>query len=109
MQRRSLLRSATALAAFEPLLSEAQEQGESTTLKDIPLGPNVKRTIERCGQIVFFGINRPNIQNRIDPETFEGLGRAHYDYEHDPTLRVAKRCFHTRKPAVTGASVRGIT
>jgi hypothetical protein len=42
MQRRSLLKSAAALAAFEPLLSAAQEKGESTTLKDIPLGPNVK-------------------------------------------------------------------
>ena len=89
MQRRSLLKSAAALAAFEPLQSEAQERGESTTLKDIPLGPNVKLTIERRGQIALFGINRPNIQNRIDPETFESLGRAYYDYEHDPTLRVA--------------------
>ena len=88
MQRRSLLKSAAALAAFEPLMSEAQEQDEATTLKDM-LGPNVKLTIERRGQIVLFGINRPNIQNRIDPETFESLGRACYDYEHDPTLRVA--------------------
>jgi enoyl-CoA hydratase/carnithine racemase len=88
VQRRSLLKSA-ALAAFDPSLSEAQEKGESTTLKDIPLGPNVTLTIERRGQIVLFGINRLNIQNRIDPETFESLGRAYYDYEHDPTLRVA--------------------
>lgn len=89
MQRRSLLKSAAALAAFEPLLSEAQDKDESTTVKGIPLGPNVKLTIERRGQIVLFGINRPNIQNRIDPETSENLGRAYYDYEHDPTLRVA--------------------
>src|SRR5580698_892523 len=89
MQRRSLLKSAAALAAFGPLLSEAQETGQSTTLKDIPLGPNVKLTIERRGQIVLFGINRPDIQNRIDSETSESLGRAYYDYEHDPTLRVA--------------------
>ena len=89
MQRRSLLKSAAARAAFEPFLSEAQEKGESTAVKDIPLGPNVKLTIERRGQIVLFGINRPNIQNRIDPATSESLGRAYYDYEHDPTLRVA--------------------
>ena len=38
MQRRSLLKSAAALAAFEPLVSEAQEQRESTTLKRIRLG-----------------------------------------------------------------------
>jgi enoyl-CoA hydratase len=89
MQRRSLLMSAAALAAFEPLMSEAQEKDESTTLKEIPLRPNVKLTIERRGQTVLFGINRPNIQNRIDPETSASLGRAYYDYEHDPTLRVA--------------------
>lgn len=52
MQRRSLLMSAAALAAFEPLMAEAQEQDESTTLKDIPLGPNVKLTIQRRGQVV---------------------------------------------------------
>ena len=89
MQRRSLLKAAATLAAFEPLMSEAQEQGQSTTLKDIPPGPSVKLTIERRGQIVLLGINRPNIQNRIDPETSESLGRAFYDYEHDPTLRAA--------------------
>jgi hypothetical protein len=38
VQRRSLLKSA-ALAAFEPLLSEPQEKGESTALKDIPFAP----------------------------------------------------------------------
>jgi len=80
MQRRSLLQSAAALAAFEPLMAEGQKQAESTTLKDIPLGPNVKLTIERRGQIVLFGINRPSIQNRIDPEAFESLGRAPMEY-----------------------------
>jgi enoyl-CoA hydratase/carnithine racemase len=64
-------------------------KGESTTLQDIPLGPDVKLTIERRGQVALFGINRPNIQNRIDQEAFESLGRAHYDYEHDPALRAA--------------------
>ena len=89
MQRRSLLKTAAAIAALEPLRSEAQEQKESTTVKDIPLGPGVKLSIERRGEIVLFGINRPEIYNRIDPETSASLARAYYDYEHDPTLRVA--------------------
>ena len=88
MKRRSLLKTA-ALAAFDPLISESQEQSESTTLQDVPLGANVKLTIERRGPIALFGINRPNIYNRVDPETSESLGRAYYDYEHDPTLRAA--------------------
>jgi enoyl-CoA hydratase len=43
----------------------------------------------RRGQIVLFGINRPYLQNRIDPETFEKLAEAYYQYDHDPWLRAA--------------------
>ena len=89
MQRRRLLKSAAALAAFEPFFSEAQEQADSTTLKDVPLGPGIKLTVERRGPIALFGINRPDIHNRIDPETSQSLGRAYYDFDHDPSLRAA--------------------
>jgi enoyl-CoA hydratase/carnithine racemase len=87
MRRRSLLKTAAALAAFE--LSEAQEQTEVTRIKDVPLGPGVKLTVERRGPILLLGINRPELHNRIDPETSQSLGRAYYDYEHDPSLRAA--------------------
>jgi enoyl-CoA hydratase len=90
LERRSLLKTAAAFAAFETLMPKAP--GQSTgqgTLRDVPLGPTVKLTVERRGQIVLFGINRPDIQNRIDPETSEQLGRAYYDYEHDASLRAA--------------------
>jgi enoyl-CoA hydratase len=43
----------------------------------------------RHGQVALFGINRPQIQNRIDPVTFRGLATAYYDYDHDPSLRAA--------------------
>lgn len=89
MQRRSLLKTAAALAAFEPLVSEAQEQNEATRLQEVRLGPGVKLTVERRGPIVLLGINRPEVHNRIDPETSQSLGRAYYDYEHDPSLRAA--------------------
>jgi enoyl-CoA hydratase/carnithine racemase len=58
-------------------------------MDDIPLTPTNKMTIERRGQIVLIGINRTYIQNRIDPETFRGLAKAYYDYDHDPSLRAA--------------------
>ncbi len=58
-------------------------------LEDVLAGPNTKLTIERRGRIVLFGINRPYIQNRIDPETFEKLAEAYYQYDHDPSLRAA--------------------
>src|SRR5580698_8604644 len=90
LERRSLLKTGAAFAVVETLMPEAPGQSsEQGTLKDVPLGPTVKLTVERRGQIVLFGINRPDIQNRIDPETSEQLGRAYYDYEHDVSLRAA--------------------
>jgi enoyl-CoA hydratase len=56
---------------------------------DIPYGPNTKLTVERRGRIVLIGINRPYIQNRVDPETFRALAKAYYDYDHDPSLLAA--------------------
>jgi enoyl-CoA hydratase len=58
-------------------------------MKDIPLSPTAKITIERRGQIVLIGINRPYIHNRIDPDSFLGLAKAYYDYSDDPSLRAA--------------------
>jgi enoyl-CoA hydratase len=37
---------------------------------DIPLSADAKVTVERRGQIVLIGINRPGVFNHIDPETF---------------------------------------
>ena len=67
------------------LSDTSQRTGDSATmLKDVPFGSRAKLTIERRGQIVLLGINRPYIQNRIDPETFEQLADAYYQYDHDP-------------------------
>jgi enoyl-CoA hydratase/carnithine racemase len=48
-----------------------------------------KITVERRGNVVLIGINRPEVYNRIDPETYRLLGQAYYQYEHDTTLRAA--------------------
>ena len=69
--------------------SEAQSAVQTTTLVEVPLSANAKLTVERRGQVALFGLNRPYIQNRVDPETFLALARAYYDYEHDPSLRAA--------------------
>jgi len=86
--RRALLSGAamTAVAAA----ARAQNQGTAepvTTLADVPLGPATTITVERRGDIVLVGINRPFIQNRIDPPTRLRLGEVGYQYEHDPSLR----------------------
>lgn len=97
--RRSLLKIAVALGGAStlralPNLVGAQDTPQqtdtpATTLQDVPLSSGAKLTRERFGQIVLLGINRPYIQNRTDPETFEKLAEAYYQYDQDPSLRAA--------------------
>jgi enoyl-CoA hydratase len=56
---------------------------------DVPFSPDTKVTLERRNQIVLIGINRPQMLNKIDPDTFYGLATAYYDFDNDPTLRAA--------------------
>src|SRR5580693_117257 len=65
------------------------DQPRRNCMEDIPRSSNAKITIERLGPIVLIGINRPYIQNRMDPDAFFGLAKAYYGYEHDPSLRAA--------------------
>lgn len=73
--------------------STVQAQGQSsgteptTRLADVPLAPANTVTVERRGDIVLVGLNRPAIHNRIDPPTRLRLGEVYYQYEHDPSLR----------------------
>jgi enoyl-CoA hydratase len=95
--RRLLLKRAATIAAtlplanwpFRALAAEQIDAEQPTTLAEVPLAAKNKVTIERRGQVALIGINRPYIQNRIDPETFQALARAYYDYDRDPTLRAA--------------------
>jgi enoyl-CoA hydratase len=102
IERRSILKAAAAFgglstfAVIAPAVSEAAEERESPAAalpeekrEDVGAGPNTKLTIERRGQIVLFGINRPYIQNRIDPETLEKLAEAYYQYDNDTSPRAA--------------------
>ena len=46
--------------------------------------------LERLPQgVLLIGIDRPQAQNRIDIPTFNALGQAYYQFEHDDDLRVA--------------------
>jgi enoyl-CoA hydratase len=58
-------------------------------MADIPLSSEAKITVERQGEIVLIGVNRPQIYNRFDPDAFFGLAKAYYDYDNDPSLRAA--------------------
>ncbi len=95
--RRSLIKGAARIAAMIPVAemvtpaaaAETGQEAQVTRLAEAQLGPNTKLTIELRDQVALFGINRPYIQNRIDPETFQALAKAYYDYDHDPSLRAA--------------------
>lgn len=92
--RRDLIKATATVAAgittaSSVLGAEQDPQAQPTTLAEVPLGPDVRLTIERRGQVALFGLNRPNAQNRVDPETFQALARAYHDYDHDPSLRAA--------------------
>ena len=87
VERRSILKAAAAFGGRSTLGVIAP--AVPLAAQDVPAGSNTKLTTERRGQIVLFGINRPYIQNRIDPETFEKLAEAYYQYDHDSSLRGA--------------------
>jgi enoyl-CoA hydratase/carnithine racemase len=87
--RRELIKGAPLVAVVAR--SQAQSQTPSvevvTTLSNVPLSASTTVTVERRDDIVLVGINRPFIQNRIDPPTRLRLNEVMYLYEHDPTLR----------------------
>jgi enoyl-CoA hydratase/carnithine racemase len=87
--RRTLLKGTALLAVAATAGAQAQTPAAEpeTKLTDVPMGPSVTLTAERRGDIVLVGLNRPFIQNRIDPQTRIRLAETFYQYEHDPSLR----------------------
>lgn len=65
------------------------ELNDKGRMADIPLSPGAKITVERRGEIVLIGVNRPQVYNRFDPDAFFGLAKAYYDFDNDPSLRAA--------------------
>ena len=93
VERRALLKGAFMAAgvasATQALAQSAEPLPTSTRLADVALSPNVRATVERRGQVVLIGINRPEVYNRFDPETSHALAVALTGYEHDDSLRCA--------------------
>ncbi len=68
---------------------DAPKLNDKGHMADIPLSSEAKITVERRGEIVLIGINRPQNYNRFDPDAFFGLAKAYYDFDNDPSLRAA--------------------
>src|SRR5581483_4796429 len=90
VERRALLKGAVMLAgavgAAKTITEAAAQTPAPTQLTDVPLSAGKRATVERRGQIVLIGINRPDVFNRFDPETTHALALAFTGYEHDDTL-----------------------
>src|SRR5206468_9921900 len=87
--RRAIIKGTAMLALSATTRAHGQvpQPEAATRLEDVPLGPSVTLTVERRGDIVLVGLNRPFIQNRIDPPTRLRLAATYYQYEHDASLR----------------------
>jgi enoyl-CoA hydratase len=81
----------TSALTDEPLSSQARapQASGADRMADVPLSSQAKITVERRGQIVLIGVNRPQVCNRFDPDAFFGLAKAYYDFDNDPSLRAA--------------------
>lgn len=92
LERRTLLAGMAALtlptaawAQGPTPVADRDPQQVSSTTNDAPRTV----TLERRDQVLLIGINRPAVENRIDPPTFTALGRALFEYENDASLRAA--------------------
>jgi enoyl-CoA hydratase/carnithine racemase len=87
--RRALITGAalTTVAVAVRAQNQTPPADQETTLADAPLSSSTTVTVERRGEIALIGLNRPFIQNRLDPPTRVRLAEAFYQYEHDPSLR----------------------
>ena len=86
--RRDLL--SVAAAAAGGFATPAAALAQSQTTDGGPPGQPISTVVlERVPMgLLLIGIDRQEAQNRIDPATFIGLGRAYYLLDHDETLRV---------------------
>jgi enoyl-CoA hydratase/carnithine racemase len=89
--RRSLIAgaAASAVAAVTRAQAPSTPTEPQTRLADSLLSTNATITVERRDDIVLVGLNRPFIQNRLDPPTRVRLAEVFYQYEHDASLRAA--------------------
>jgi enoyl-CoA hydratase/carnithine racemase len=82
-------RAGAALDASQVRRAAIPKLRDKGRMAGIPVSPEAKITVERRGEIVLIGVNRPQSFNRFDPDAFFGLAKAYYDFDNDPSLRAA--------------------
>ena len=71
-------------------------------MADIPLSSEAKITVERRGEIILIGVNRPQNYNRFDPDAFFGLARP--TTTSTTTRACGRRCSSAMARTFPGAS-----
>ena len=89
--RRALITGAAlgAVAAVAGAQPQPPPQETGTRLTNVPPSADATISVERRDDIALIGLNRPFIQNRLDPPARVRLAEVFYEYEHDSTLRAA--------------------
>ena len=92
--RRELIVAGAGAAAFAAGLGGgATATAQTTQNAPAALPPNAappgKVAVVKQGAVLLIALDRPEVQNRIDPPILIGLGKAFYQLEHDDELRVA--------------------
>ena len=90
--RRALLTGAATAVAATVIAAQTQTPPPAappTRLVEVPVSPAATITVARLDDVVLIGLNRPFIQNRLDPPTRLRLSAVMFEYEHDSSLRAA--------------------
>ena len=89
LNRRDLVKLAGTAAAGVAISGPALAQATGSATPPAGEGKSTV-VLERLPQgVLLIGIDRGEAQNRIDIPTFNALGQAYYQFEHDNELRVA--------------------
>ena len=83
------LGAATIAAGIAPALAQAQQAPAASPSPPAPSAAPGKVDVDRRGEVLLIGIDRPQSQNLLDARILLGLGKAYYQLERDDGLRVA--------------------
>jgi enoyl-CoA hydratase len=83
------LGAATIAAGVAPALAQAQQAPAASPSPLAPSAAPGKVDVDRRGEVLLIGIDRPQSQNLLDAPILLGLGKAYYQLERDDGLRVA--------------------
>jgi enoyl-CoA hydratase len=91
LARRDVIKAGLGAAVLAAGVSEALAQAQQTQPSPAapPSAAPGKVSVERRGNVLLIGLDRPQTRNLVDPPMIIGVGKALYELEKDDGLRVA--------------------